>query len=87
MCIAPKLSIPQSYISNSEQGRQNGQGFNEVALNYTIVMDNAPGPNILNQSLSLSLRGDPVFLEIDRNNKQYEVFSGSTISITVGSSK
>ena len=49
-------------------------------------MDRAPGPNISNQFLSLTLKEDPVFFEFDELGKQYEVFSGVNITILVSPS-
>ena len=54
-----------------------------IPLNYTLVLDGAPGPNISNESLTLILKSNPVFLEIDKNDLEYEVFSGKNISLLV----
>ncbi len=52
-------------------------------LNYTLVLDGAPGPDINNELLSLTLRKNPEFFGIDPNDRQYVVFSGKNISILV----
>lgn len=85
LCAAPKLSLTPSHFTSdtSSQLGRSGEGESEVFLNYTIVMDGAPGPNISNQSLSLTVRQDPVFFEFNNYDEQYELFSGKLISINV----
>ncbi len=58
-------------------------GEKGLFLNYTVVQDGAPGPNISDQSLALYLRNDPVFLEIDEDDRVYTSASGEAISIPV----
>ena len=50
-------------------------------LNYTLVLDEAPGPSIANDSLTLYLRDNPVFL--DNGRVEYVVYSGESITIQV----
>ena len=54
-----------------------------LPLNYTVMQDGAPGPMSANQSLALFLRENPVFLEIDEEDREYMVSSGEAISIPV----
>lgn len=51
-----------------------------VLLNYTVVMDGAPGPS---QSLVLYLKPNPVFIGVAGDSLQYQVLSGGTINIAV----
>lgn len=55
-----------------------------MLLNYTVVLDGAPGPN---DSFPLYLRPDPVFIQLAEDSQQYQVSSGDSITIEVCMSK
>ena len=73
-CIAPML-IPDPSVSDSGQ-----------ELNYTVIMDNASGPDITQSSLSLVLNPDPIFIGILDSDRMVPVGTNSIITITVGHS-
>lgn len=52
-------------------------------MNYTVIMDNAPGPDTSDTSLTLLMKPDPVFTEIQQSDRIYNEGSGLTISILV----
>ena len=71
-CIAPRL-IPDP--SNNDYDNE---------LNYTVIMDNANGPDITQPLLGLILKRDPTFLEIVQSDRMYELNDNtSTIRIRV----
>ena len=52
-------------------------------MNYTVIMDNAPGPDASDTSLTLYVKPDPVFTEIQETDRVYIIGSTRTISILV----
>jgi hypothetical protein len=72
-CISPHLpSLRELPGTRRRRGKDDA-----MLLNYTVVMDQAPGPN---DSVALYLKPDPVFVEIADDSR---VFSGQSITITV----
>ena len=67
-CIAPE--VPNYVVENAV-----GQ-----PLNYTLIMDNAPGPLLNNRELQLELRPNPVFREIQETDR---VYLGPSDDITI----
>ena len=59
MCTAPGL-VPDPHDIDYDQ-----------TLNYTIVLDNANGPDITQPLLQLTLKRDPVFIEIEESDRMY----------------
>ena len=55
-------------------------GNGNQQLNYTVIMDNAPGPSTDNAQLQLRLRPNPVFVEIQESDR---VYTGSDDRITI----
>ena len=71
-CIAPRL-IPDPSNNDYEQ-----------ELNYTVIVDNASGPDIAQPSLVLILKRDPTFIEIVESDRMYAINdNSSTIRIRV----
>lgn len=52
-------------------------------LNYTIQMDNAPGPNIYSPDLVLFAILDPIFTKIEESDRVYVRGSEEYITILV----
>ena len=81
-CVAPRLptllEVAGSHAMKRSRGEDNG-----LFLNYTVIQDGAPGPDISNQALAIFLREDPVFLPIDEDDRVYVSSSGEAISIPV----
>lgn len=72
------LEVASSHLTKRSRGDDNG-----FFLNYTVIQDNAPGPNTSNPELGIFLRDDPVFLPIDEDDREYSSSSGGFISIPV----
>ena len=68
-------------VGNQQQGQRDGR--NDVVLNYTLVMDSAPGPHIDRDELLLSVKPNPVFLEVEEDSRTYITGSEDTITIIV----
>lgn len=49
-----------------------------TALNYTVVVDNASGPDITNSALQLILYPDPIFLGIEETDTIHPINDNST---------
>ena len=71
-CIAPKL-IPDANVSDNDQ-----------ELKYTVIMDNASGPDITQSSLRLVLHPNPVFTAISESDRMILIGTSSNIRIIVG---
>lgn len=85
-CKAPILpSLTRIFeIIESQQGHtQEREGRNDVALNYTLIMDSAPGPVIGEEELILTVKPNPVALEVEEDSKTYIAGSEDTITIIV----
>lgn len=82
LCISPKLPtlIEVANIISRKRSRGNG---NSLTLNYTLLLDGAPGPNLTDPSHALFMRANPVFVEIDVNDQEYVILSGNNITIMV----
>ena len=82
LCVSPRLpsllEVGGSHVTKRSRGDDNG-----LFLNYTVMQDDAPGPDIFNPELSMFLRADPVFLPIDEDDREYRSSSGGLISIPV----
>lgn len=74
LCYTPR--VPDIVATRRKRSRDDGM----VLLNYTVVMDRAPGPN---GSLALYLKPDPVFVGIVEDSLRYQVLSGGSINIAV----
>ena len=70
-CIAPML-LPQPSFSDLDQ-----------EVNYTVIMDNAMGPDIADSNLRLDLLPDPIFRDILESDTEILIGTNSTITITV----
>ena len=71
LCIAPEL-LPVPSPSDIDQD-----------INYTVIMDNAMGPDITEPSLRLNLLPNPIFIGILESDRMVPTGSSSTITITV----
>ena len=71
LCIAPAL-LPEPSLSDINQ-----------KINYTVIMDDAMGPDITEFSLRLSLLPNPFFIGILESNRVVPTGINSTITITV----
>lgn len=81
-CVTPNLPTLLE-VSNSHTAKRSRGGESGLPLNYTVVQDGALGPNISDRSLALFLVNDPVFLEIDEDDRVYDSSSREAISIPV----
>lgn len=79
MCISPRF--PSPFQANNRNRMMKRSRAEEVLLNYTLVLDGAPGPNVSTESLALFLRPDPVFLELAERDSVH--VPGKIISISV----
>ena len=70
-CIAPEL-LPVPSPSDIDQ-----------EINYTVIMDNAMGPDITESSLRLTLLPNPIFIGILDSDTVVVIGTNSTITITV----
>ena len=52
-------------------------------INYTVIMDNAMGPDITESNLRLTLLPNPFFIGILESNRMVPTGISSTITITV----
>ena len=77
-CIAPR--VEPLFEDVDERSRE---GPLQRALNYTLYMDSAPGPDINNSQLVLYVRTDPVFTKINESDRVYISGSGKPITILV----
>ena len=74
-CVAPELVPPPSDSDYSQE------------LNYTVIMDNASGPDITQSTLSLVLNPDPRFTTISESSRMIPIGqNATTITINVGHS-
>lgn len=81
-CVTPKLPTLLE-VANSHAVKRSRGGESGLTLNYTVVQDGAPGPNISDRSLAMFLVNDPVFLDIDEDDRVYDSSSREAISISV----
>ena len=58
-------------------------GGSDVILNYTLIMDDAPGPSIIKEELQLTVKPNPVIIKIQGGSRVYSIGSKDTIAITV----
>ena len=70
-CIAPEL-MPEPSLNDTDQD-----------INYTVIMDNAMGPDITESSLRLILLPNPIFIHILDSDTVVVIGTNSTITITV----
>lgn len=71
-------------VENQQQGHtQKRDRTNDVVLNYTLIMDSAPGPHIDRDELLLSVKPNPVLVEVEEDSKTYITDSEDTITIMV----
>ena len=70
-CVAPML-LPQPSISDLDQ-----------EVNYTVILDNAMGPDIAEFSLRLNLLPDPIFLGILESDTEVPIRTNLIITISV----
>lgn len=54
-----------------------------VVLNYTLIMDGAPGPHTGEEELLLSVKPNPVLVEVEEDSRTYVTGSEDTITIIV----
>lgn len=54
-----------------------------VVLNYTLIMDSAPGPHTGEEELLLSIKPNPVAVEVEEDSRTYITDSEDTITIIV----
>ena len=52
-------------------------------MNYTLIMDSAPGPHIDRDELLLSVKPNPVVVEVKEDSRTYITGSEDTITIIV----
>lgn len=52
-------------------------------MNYTLIMDSAPGPCIDRDELLLGVKANPVLVEVEEGSKTYITGSEDTITIIV----
>ena len=71
-CFAPELVPPPSDGNYSQE------------LKYTVIMDNASGPDITQSGLALVLNPDPLFTSISESSRIIPVGQNATIIINVG---
>lgn len=65
---------------NQLQGQ--GDGRNDAVLNYTLIMDSAPGPHTDKDELLLSVKPNPVLVEVKEESRTYYT-TGSEDTITI----
>ena len=85
-CIAPRLpSLLHilDIIESKGQKQSNVEGGRDVILNYTIVMDNAPTPPIYETQLQLTVKPNPVIIEVQQDSRIYSIGSEESITILV----
>ena len=70
-CTAPEI-LPVPSPSDIDQD-----------INYTVIMDNAMGPDITESSLRLILLSNPIFIGILDSDTVVVIGTSSTITITV----
>lgn len=78
ICDAPKLPTPLELRTRIQKRSRDDTA---LALNFTLVLDRAPGPNITSEQLSLTLKENPVFVEV--KEREYILYSGNSLSISV----
>ena len=54
-----------------------------IVLNYTLVMDSAPGPSVNQKELLLSVKPNPTVIEVQEGSRIFHVGSMDTLSIIV----
>ena len=70
-CIAPEL-LPEPSLSDIDQ-----------EINYTIIMDNAMGPGIIESNRRLTLLPNPIIIGRLDSDTVVVIGTSSTITITV----
>ena len=86
-CIAPRLPsllYIRDITESDGQKQRSVRGGSDVILNYTIIMDNAPGPSICEAELQLSVKPNPVIIEVQGDSRIYRIGSEEAITIIVG---
>ncbi len=68
-------------VENQQQGQRDGK--NDVVLNYTLIMDSAPGPCADEDEFLLSVKPNPVLVEVEEDSKTYITGSEDIITIIV----
>lgn len=76
-CTAPRLPL------NITRGNARAVRSDAVILDYSIIVDNAEGPSSDIPSLQLSLKPNPVFVNVHEEDRQYASGSENTIRILV----
>lgn len=69
-------------IIESEVETENREG-STIELNYTVIMDDAPGPSIYKEELQLAVKPDPIISEIQEDSRVYKIGSKEAITIIV----
>lgn len=82
-CLTPELTNTWTFDDYQKRQTRSRDGSIRRILNYTVIMDNVPGPDTNATSLILYVMPDPVFTEIRESDRIYHVGSGNTISIMV----
>lgn len=85
-CIAPRLPsllYIRDIIESEGQKQSSVQGGSDVILNYTIIMDNAPRPPIYEAKLQLTVKPNPVIIEVQEDSRIYNIGSEEAITIIV----
>jgi hypothetical protein len=68
-------------VENQQQGQRDGR--NDVVLNYTLIMDSAPGLRADKDEFLLSVKPNPVLVEVEEDSKTYITGSEDVITIIV----
>ena len=85
-CTAPRLPSLlriRDIIGSEGQKQSNVEGGSDVILNYTIIMDNAPRPHIYETQLQLTVKPNPVIIEVREDSRIYSIGSEEAITIIV----
>lgn len=85
-CTAPRLPSLlhiRDTIGSEGQKQSNVEGGSDVILNYTIIMDNAPRPHIYETQLQLTVKPNPVIIEVQEDSRIYSIGSEEAITIIV----
>ena len=54
-----------------------------MVLNYTLILDSAPGPHVDEEGLLLTVKPNPVIVEVEEDSRTYISGSEDTITIIV----
>ena len=84
-CVAPELPSLM-YIGETDVLYGQSQGDkteSDIILNYTVVMDNSPGPSINETELLLTVKPNPAIIEVLEESRVFHVGSKDTLSIIV----